>query len=454
MENKIEGKVSVSFLDSKDVLGVFDIIKDLNVWVHFDVMDNKFVPNTGVDMKYIKTAKNLGMYTDVHLMVENPLGDKYIYTAIENGADSITIHQEIKNFDAVLNRLNQLKKEHNFKIGVSLKPNTDISKLKGYEDKFDLLLLMSVEPGFGGQKYIESTNNKIKEAKKLFKNKIIQVDGGVNFDTFLNPYLSGADSLVVGSYLVKRGKNEILDNYLALNILVDFETIPKDSNIEFDKKLLQIVPGGYGQNDVLLGITSPNLRKFVKKWYKNVSLNTLKHFIISNIHEYRKFGLFCLSSMAKQKDCNVQDLLCFMNENIVYINNWDLTDEIAPNLLGNYLSTLSSDKIILSKLEYYINSDNFWIRRIGIVSCLVLAKNGNYSVCENIACKVMYDDNHLIQKAIGWVLRELYKKEPKKVIEFLSKSNSKKKLPSFVISYACEHMSMEEKNIVKFGGLK
>lgn len=448
MENKIAGNIAVSFLDSKNVLELFDKIKDLGVWIHFDVMDNKFVPNSGVDMKYIKTAKNLGLYADVHLMVENPIGDRYVYDAIEYGANSITIHKEIENFDAVLNRLNELKKEHGFKIGVSLKPNTDICVLKDYESMFDQILLMSVEPGFGGQKYIESTNDKIKEAKKLYKGKIIQVDGGVNFNTFLKPYLLGADSLVVGSYLAKNTGDTILDNYLALELLVDFETIPKDSNKEFDKKLLQIVPGGYVENDILLGITSPNLRKFVNKWYKYISLNTLQHFMTSNIHEHRKFVLFCLTSMLKLKDVNIESLLEFMDKNILYINNWDLTDEIAPKLLGTYLLTLS-DKDRMKKIENYISSDNIWIKRIGIVSCLALAKKGNYKICEKVAISVMYDNNHLIQKAIGWVLRELYKNKPKEVTYFLSKNNQKKKIPSFVISYACEHMTSEEKNIVK-----
>lgn len=445
--SNIANNISVSFLSlDSDVTSFFKKVKSLGTWIHFDVMDNKFVNNTGVDLKYIKTAKNLGLYVDTHLMVEKPIGDKYVYDAISYGTDTITVHREIENFESVLNRLNELKKEHDIKIGISVKIDTDVSELKKYEERFDLILLMSVEPGFGEQKYIERVNDKIKEAKKIFKNKIIQVDGGINFNTFLTPYTLGADSLVMGSYFAK-SKN-INASFMALEILVDFENIPKDSNIEFDRKLLQIVPGGYGQNDILLGITSPNLRKFVSKYSKKINLDIIKYFLCTNIHEYRKFALFCMSNMAKKKDANLYELVEFMNDNIQYINNWDLTDEIAPNVLGKYLLTLSNEKI-LEALDWYLSSSNFWIRRIGIVSCLMLAKNGDFNICQNIASRVMYDENHLIQKAIGWVLRESYKKNPKEIVEFLKENNTKKKLPRFVISYSCEKMTKKEKNEVK-----
>ncbi len=446
-DNNISSNIAVSFLSlENDVTEFLKKIKEIDSWVHFDIMDNKFVNNTGVDIKYIKTAKNLGLYVDTHLMVENPIGDKYVYDAISYGTNTITIHKEIQNFDVVLKRLNELKKEYDFKIGVSIKLETNVSELKKYEDSFDIILLMSIEPGFGGQKYIDKVNDKIKEAKKLFKDKIIQVDGGINFDTFLTPYLLGANSLVVGSYFSK--SNNFISAFNALQILVDFNNIPKDSNIEFDKKLLQIVPGGYGQNDILLGITSPNLRKFVSKWINKIDLNIIKKFLCSNIHEYRKFALFCMSNMASKKNCNLYELVEFMDNNIMYINNWDLTDEIAPNVLGKYLLTLS-DEEKLKKIEWYLKSNNFWVRRIGIVSCLVLAKNGDFNICTNIAVKVMYDENHLIQKSIGWVLREVYKKKSIELVNFMKVNNSKRKIPKFVMSYSCEKMTQNEKNKIK-----
>lgn len=457
----MDKKISVSYLDAKNVSEFFSSLKDLNVWIHVDVMDNKFVKNTGVDMKYIKEAKALGFFVDTHLMVEKPFEDGYINNAISYGTDSITIHYEIDNFEDILDKLNSLKKEskektkskknaNKLKIGVAVKPNTDIKVLKKYEEKFDMLLLMSVEPGLGGQKYIEDTNKKIKEAKELFSGKIVQVDGGINFDTFLNPYLSGADNFVMGSYFSK--SNDILNSYNALEILVEFEKLPKKLNIEFEKRTLQIVPGGYGCDDILIGITSPILRSFAIKWYKTVSLNTLKYFINSKIHEHRKFALFCLSKMAKRKDTNLEELVEFVDYNLEKIDNWDLTDDVSPNVIGKYILTLS-DKEKMDKLNSYLSSQNYWIRRIGIVSCLVLARNGDYVICEKIAKKEMYDNNHLIQKAIGWVLREVYKKHPKEIVKFLSENvendKNNERIGKFVLSYACEKMTKEEKNEIK-----
>lgn len=445
----MDRKISVSYLDVKEnVEAFFKSFVDLNVWIHVDVMDNKFVNNFGVDMKYIKVAKELGFFVDTHLMVENPFEDKYVENAILYGTDSITIHQEIENFDIVLDKLNSLKKKNNFKIGISLKPGTDIDVLKKYENKFDLLLLMSVEPGKGGQKYIEATNDKIKKARKLFKNKVIQVDGGINFETFSYPYLAGADSLVMGSYFAKSG--DILSSFNALEILVEFEKHEKKRNIDFEKRTLQIVPGGYGEFDKLIGITSPDLRKLASKWYKLVSLDTLQYFITSNVHEYRKFALFCLSKMANRKGADLEVLVNFVDNNLEYINNWDLTDEVSPNVIGKYLLALS-DKEKITKINSYLSSKNYWIKRIGIVSCLALARKGDYTICEKVARLNLYEDNHLIQKAVGWVLREVYKKHPNEVVKFLSENNNckNKKIGKFVISYACEKMTQEEKKKVR-----
>lgn len=443
--------ISISYLDAKNVNDFFESLKDLKVWIHVDVMDSKFVKNNGVDMKYIKKAKELGFFVDTHLMVEKPFEDEYIDKAIFYGTDSLTIHQEIDDFELVLDKLNIVKKQEEsegkkLQIGIAVKPNTDIKVLEKYKTKFDLLLLMSVEPGLGGQKYIEKTNEKIKEARKLFKDKIIQVDGGINFDTFIFPYISGCDSFVMGSYFSK--SKDVVSSYQALEILIQLEECPKKLNVDFEKRILQIVPGGYGFEDILIGISSPELRKFANKFYKVVSLNTLHYFLNSNVHEHRKFALFSLSKMAKSKNVNLKEIVEFVDDNLEKINNWDLTDEVSPNVIGKYLLTLS-DKEKVEKLNIYFNSKKFWINRIGIVSCLALARAGDYMICESVAKKYMYSDNHLLQKAVGWLLREVYKKHPSEIVSFLKENNKDKKIGKFVISYACEKMTQNEKNEIK-----
>ena len=223
--------------------------------IHFDVMDANFVPNVGVDLEYIKTAKNLGFYVDTHLMVSNPIGDKYVEKAIEYGTDDITIHYEIENFESVLSYLYEkkelLKKKYdrNLVIGVSIKPKTNIEVLKKYKDKFSKLLIMSVEPGLGGQKYIEDTTQKLKQARKMYKDHIIQVDGGINFINVKEVINNGVDSIVVGSYLTDSYNIKLYKNLLKLNVLKSIEDLPKNRNIPFDTKLLQIVKGGYGEGD-------------------------------------------------------------------------------------------------------------------------------------------------------------------------------------------------------------
>lgn len=428
--------------------------------IHFDVMDANFVPNVGVDLEYIKTAKNLGFYVDTHLMVSNPIGDKYVEKAIEYGTDDITIHYEIENFESVLSYLYEkkelLKKKYdrNLVIGVSIKPKTNIEVLKKYKDKFSKLLIMSVEPGLGGQKYIEDTTQKLKQARKMYKDHIIQVDGGINFINVKEVINNGVDSIVVGSYLTDSYNIKLYKNLLKLNVLKSIEDLPKNRNIPFDTKLLQIVKGGYGEGDLLVGISVPDIRSLANKWYKYIDPDICDDFFFSKYHEYKQFACICLSNMMKNI-LNLKDemlkkeksinLFSYFESNIQYINNWDLTDEIAPNVLGNFLllqSEIEAKKI----LKKYINSKNIWIRRMSVVACLTYARKGYKDIPFFICKKLLYDKEVLINKAVGWVLREVYKKHPREVIEFLVSNNDEEKIPRFVISYATEKMSKEEKN--------
>lgn len=431
--------------------------------VHFDVMDNKFVSNTGIDLKYIKTVKNLGFYADTHLMVENPVKDKYIEKAIENGTDDITIHYEIENFDGILDYLND-KKEYlkakfnrELNIGVAIKPKTKVEELEKYKEKISKILIMSVEPGFGGQEYLKETNEKIKIAEKLFPNHIIQVDGGINFNTLENVLDTKVSSIVIGSYLTNNITTTLLNKMIMLEMLKSIEELPKDRNLEFDKKILQIVKGGYGENDNLRAISVPITRKLANKWYKVIEKEALIPFISSKYHEYRHFACICLSNLIKkalkikdeeERKHQVINIISFFEDNLEYINNWDLTDEVAPNILGNYLMLLN-EKDAKKELDKYLKSDIMWVRRIGIVSILTYVKKGYKELGFYVCKKELYSNEPLINKAVGWVLRELYKKHPLEQKEFLKENNTKKTLPRYVMSYATEKMTKEEKEYVK-----
>lgn len=413
--------------------------------LHFDIMDNKFVSNTGVSLDSIKLAKKYNMFADVHLMVEKPIEDGYIDKAIKYGANRITIHYEIENFEKTL----QYLKKQNIEIGVAIKPSTDIDIISKYKEDIDLLLIMSVEPGYGGQKYIEKTNEKLYHATNLYPNLKLQVDGGVNFETIRYPLELGVKSIVIGSYLTGIEKF-FLSRLLALEIQKDILFEDRTENINFSKNILQIVEGGYGSNDILLGIRTPNMRSISKKWFKHISFDILDIFIKSNIHEFRQFAVFSIVYMFEKSnnDDLKKDIYEFSKQNIIYINNWDLTDIIGPNVFGKYLITKEKN-YYKKEINNYIKSDYVWKKRIGIVLLLTFARNNNLDIIFEVSDKVIYESYHLYQKATGWVLREAYKKDKNKVFDYLYRKNKEERIPSICLSYACEKMTKEEKEKIR-----
>lgn len=180
-------------------------IKDAGAkFLHFDVMDGHFVNNISFGIPVLKKiSKEHLLINDVHLMIDNPI--KFYKEFYESGADFLTIHIEvINNFEEFLT-IYKYAKENNKKIGISIKPKTDFGLILKYLEYVDLVLVMSVEPGFGGQAFIESSLNTIKKLSDLKKEKgyqyIIEVDGGINKETSLKCIESGADSLVAGSFI-------------------------------------------------------------------------------------------------------------------------------------------------------------------------------------------------------------------------------------------------------------
>ena len=180
--------------------------------IHVDVMDGHFVPNLTIGPTVIKALRN---YTklpfDVHLMISSV--HKYIKDYAEAGADIITIHPEAtEDLSESINLIKKLNK----KVGVSLNPNTNISILDGYLPNIDLILIMSVYPGFGGQKFIPDAIEKIKSLKDIKeKNKYffdIEVDGGINFSNSKEVINAGANILVSGTTIFKENNGDIKKN--------------------------------------------------------------------------------------------------------------------------------------------------------------------------------------------------------------------------------------------------
>tara|TARA_B110000503_G_scaffold141762_1_gene236272 strand:- start:259 stop:909 length:651 start_codon:yes stop_codon:yes gene_type:complete len=170
-------------------------------WFHIDVMDGVFVPNISFGFPVLKAIKEHAKKTiDVHLMIVNP--DQYVEEFAKSGADVLTVHYEACPH---LHRTIQLIHSFGMKAGVALNPHTNVSVLENVIQDLDMVLIMSVNPGFGGQKFIDNAINKVSETKELIASKnskaIIEVDGGVNLETGAKLIEAGAQVLVAGSFV-------------------------------------------------------------------------------------------------------------------------------------------------------------------------------------------------------------------------------------------------------------
>ena len=180
--------------------------------IHVDVMDGHFVPNLTIGPPVIKALKkNSSLPFDVHLMI-SPV-HKYIESYANAGADIITIHPEATN--DLLESINKIK-EFKKKVGISLNPETKIEIVKEFLDQIDLILIMSVNPGFGGQKFMPEVLNKVKKLDEIRKNLklnfVIEIDGGINFENSKLAIESGVDILVSGTTIFKNNNGDIKKN--------------------------------------------------------------------------------------------------------------------------------------------------------------------------------------------------------------------------------------------------
>lgn len=188
-------------------------------WLHFDVMDGHFVPNLTFGPDILKGLDKLsGLMMDVHLMIDDPV--KYAYKFIENGADQITFHVEcFKDVDSLRAFIRELK-QHQVWVGITSKPNTPLTLIEKVLDEVDTVLVMSVEPGFGGQAFMPQALDKIRHFHQLRQEKgyeyIIQVDGGINLETAKLVKEAGVDVVVAGSYIFKNDITQTIEDLWKL----------------------------------------------------------------------------------------------------------------------------------------------------------------------------------------------------------------------------------------------
>ncbi len=201
MSDKIIISPSILSADFANLERDIKLVKDGGAdWIHVDVMDGHFVPNITIGVPVVMDLRKItDLPLDVHLMIENP--DKYIEPFANAGADILTFHYEAVEENNILNVIDLIK-SLGVKVGISIKPKTAPDVLLPYLDKVDMVLVMTVEPGFGGQTFMDDCAEKIKYIKaKAPENLIIQVDGGINAQTGKICKDNGSNSLVAGSYI-------------------------------------------------------------------------------------------------------------------------------------------------------------------------------------------------------------------------------------------------------------
>lgn len=202
-------KISPSILASNDRTKSIEKLNNTTAdYIHIDTMDGKFVNNTQMPIKEIIELEKISKKPlDIHLMVNNPL--EYIKQLQNKNIKYITFHLEIKeNIKEIITSIKKL----NYKVGIAIKPTTQIEQIKPYLNMIDLVLIMSVEPGYGGQKFIENSIEKAITLKKLDNNIKIEMDGGIN-NTNINKIKKYVDIAVVGSYITNNNNyNQAINN--------------------------------------------------------------------------------------------------------------------------------------------------------------------------------------------------------------------------------------------------
>ena len=202
-------KISSSILGSNNRIDSIHKLNNTNAdYIHIDAMDGVFVPNKQMKIdEVLELEKHSNLPLDIHLMVENP--ETYLNKLQNKNIEYITIHLEInKDINIFIDKIKAL----GYKVGLSIKPNTSIKELIPYLDKIDLVLIMSVEPGLGGQLFMPDSLIKANSLRELNKDIIIEIDGGIN-DTNIEEIKKHVDIAVVGSYITNSSDyNQAINN--------------------------------------------------------------------------------------------------------------------------------------------------------------------------------------------------------------------------------------------------
>ncbi len=200
-------------------------------------------------------------------------------------------------------------------------------------------------------------------------------------------------------------------------------------------------PGQYGEGDVFLGLTMPQVRVIAKKYFKEVTLSEVQELVKSKYHEFRMCALVMLVYKYDKFPAERKEIYDFFLKNTKYVNNWDLVDVTIPRTVGAYL--VDNDRKILYRL---VKSSDLWERRIAVLATFAFLSKGDFKDSLKIAEILLNDEHDLIHKAVGWMLREIGKRDETILTKFLNKHVTK--MPRTMLRYSIERL--EEKKRVGY----
>lgn len=222
------------------------------------------------------------------------------------------------------------------------------------------------------------------------------------------------------------------------NLTEELKEIQDPEKAKILLKFFKTGKGQYGEGDIFLGIKVPEQRKIAKK-YSSIPLDDISQLLKSKFHEFRLTSLLILVLKYKKEDFKrKKEIVEFYLSHMEDINNWDLVDSSAPYILGDFL--LDKDKSILYRLA---KSDNLWERRIAILSTFAFIKNNQFEDALNISEILLFDKHDLIHKAVGWMLREISKRDDRTEEEFLEKHY--RIMPRTMLRYAIEKFDKDKR---------
>lgn len=223
-----------------------------------------------------------------------------------------------------------------------------------------------------------------------------------------------------------------------MGAIEDLKNLENKEKAQHLMKFFKTKKGQYGYGDMFLGICVPNNRVIAKKYYDKVTLDYLQNMLNDPYHEIRLCALLMMVLIYEKTD-KKEDILNLYTKNTHRINNWDLVDLSAPKIIGaNYIETKNPK--IINKLA---KSNHLWSQRIAVVSQQSVIKSGDFSIILELAQKFLEHKHDLMQKALGWMLREVGKKDEKTLLNFLDKYH--KTMPRTMLRYSIERLTLQQR---------